>query len=121
MLLGAAVDQLAARFAQPLHRKRRARAVPKQPLQARAVVRCNANAGVYRETAVLVAQHLFGLETLGTSTAWLIQLSEALSMRPAPFIHKHLKQLNANTQQVQEQSIISLGFRSYVECQLGMH
>ena len=35
-----------------------------QPLQARAVVRCYANAGVYRETAVLVAQHLFGLETL---------------------------------------------------------
>ena len=64
VLLGAAVDQLAARFAQPLHRKRRARAVPQQPLQARAVVRCYANAGVHRETAVLVGQHLFGLETL---------------------------------------------------------
>ena len=27
-------------------------------------MRCYAHAGVYRETAVLVAQHLFGLETL---------------------------------------------------------
>ena len=58
VLLGAAVDQLAARLAQPLHRKRRACAVPQQPLQARAVVRCYANAGVYRETAVAVGQHL---------------------------------------------------------------
>ena len=39
-----------------------------QPLQARAVVRCYANAGVYRETAVAVGQHLFGLETLEQTT-----------------------------------------------------
>ena len=64
VLFGAAVDQLAARFAQPLHRKRRARAVPQQALQARAVVRRYANAGVHREAAVAVGQHLFGLKTL---------------------------------------------------------
>ena len=39
-----------------------------QPLQARAVLFCYAHAGVYRETAVLVAQHLFGLETLEQTT-----------------------------------------------------
>ena len=61
---GAAIDQLAARFAQPLTRKRRARAVAQQPLQARAVLRGYAHAGVYRETAVAVCQHLFGLKTL---------------------------------------------------------
>jgi hypothetical protein len=49
-------------LAQPLQRKRRARAVPQQALQARAVVRCNANAGVYRKPAVSVPQHLLGLE-----------------------------------------------------------
>ena len=51
VLLDAAVDQLAARLAQPLQRKRGPCAVPQQPLQAREVVRCSANAGVYRETA----------------------------------------------------------------------
>lgn len=64
VLLGAAVDQLAARFAQPLHGKRRAGAVAQQPLQPGAVVRRYAHAGVHRKPAVLVAQHLLGLETL---------------------------------------------------------
>ena len=64
VLFGAEVDQLAARFAQPLHRKRGARAVPQQALQARTVVRRYAHARVYREAAVPVRQHLFGLETL---------------------------------------------------------
>ena len=39
-----------------------------QPLQARAVLSCHANAGIYRETAVVVAQHLFDLETLEQTT-----------------------------------------------------
>ena len=64
VLLGAAVNQLAARFAQPLHGKRRSGAVAQQTLQPGAVVRCNAYAGVHREAAVHVAQHLLGLETL---------------------------------------------------------
>ncbi len=64
VLLGAAVDQLTARLAQPLTRKRWTRAVAQQTLQASAVLRSNTHAGVYRETAVLVAQNLFGLKTL---------------------------------------------------------
>jgi hypothetical protein len=51
VLFGAAVDQLTARFAQPFKRKRWARAVPQQSLQARAVLRCNAHAGVHRKPA----------------------------------------------------------------------
>lgn len=49
----------------PLQRHRPARAVAQQPLQARAVVRCNAHAGVHREAAVLVAQHLLDLGAVG--------------------------------------------------------
>ena len=64
VLLGAAVNQLTARFAQPIQRKRWPCAVTQQALQARAVLRRNAHAGVHRKPAVPVGQHLFGLETL---------------------------------------------------------
>ena len=47
VLLGAALDPLTARLAQPLTRKRWKRAVAQQTLQARAVLRSNAHAGVY--------------------------------------------------------------------------
>ena len=53
VLLGAAVDQLTARLAQPLTRKRWTRAAAQQTLQASAVLRSNTHAGVYRETTVL--------------------------------------------------------------------
>jgi len=46
VLLGAALDPLTARLAQPFTRKRWTRAVAQQTLQARAVLRCNAHAGV---------------------------------------------------------------------------
>ena len=64
VLLGAAVDQLAARFAQPRTSKRWPCAVTQQALQARAVLRRYAHAGVHRKPAVHVAMHLLGLETL---------------------------------------------------------
>ena len=38
-------------------------------LQASAVVRLDADTGIHREAAVLVGQHLFGLETLQQATA----------------------------------------------------
>ena len=38
-------------------------------LQASAVVGLDADTGIHREAAVLVGQHLFGLETLQQATA----------------------------------------------------
>ena len=64
MLFGAAVHQLSARFAQPLHGKRWTCAVAQQPLQCGPVVCLNAHTGIYREAAVLVGQHVFGLGLL---------------------------------------------------------
>ena len=46
VLLGAALDRLTARLAQPLTRKRWTRAVAHQTLQASAVLGSNAHAGV---------------------------------------------------------------------------
>ena len=59
MLFGTAAHQYTARFAQPVQRKRWPCAVAQQTLQAGAVMRCYANAGVYRKTAVALSQHLF--------------------------------------------------------------
>jgi len=67
MLFGTAAHQYAARFAQPIQRKRWPCAVAQQTLQAGAVMRCCANAGVYRKTAVAVSQHLFSIETFEQS------------------------------------------------------
>jgi hypothetical protein len=64
VLFGAAVDQFSARLAQPRQSKRGPRAVPQQALQARAVVRRYAHAGVHRKAPVPVSQHLLGLEIL---------------------------------------------------------
>ena len=64
VLLGAAVDQLTAHLAQPIQRKRGPCAVTQQTLQPGSVLCGNAHAGVHREAAVFVAQHLLGLETL---------------------------------------------------------
>ena len=69
VLLGAAVHQVLTYFAQALHRKRRTRAVAQQPLQASAVVRFDAHAGVHREAAVPVGQHVFGLKALQQAPA----------------------------------------------------
>ena len=67
MLFGTAAHQYTARFAQPVQRKRWACALAQQALQAGAVMRCYANAGVYRKTAVTVSQHLFSIETFEQS------------------------------------------------------
>lgn len=52
VLLGAAANQLASHFAQPLQRKRWPGEGTQQALQARAVLCGDANAGVDREAAV---------------------------------------------------------------------
>ena len=69
MLLGAAVHQVLTCFAQPLHGKRRPGAVAQQSLQTCAVMRFDAHAGVHREAAMFVAQHLFGLKALQQAPA----------------------------------------------------
>ena len=61
VLLGAAVDELTARLAQPIQRKRWPRAVAQQALQSCSVLCGDAHVGVYRKPAVLVPQHLLGL------------------------------------------------------------
>jgi hypothetical protein len=63
VLLGAALDPLTASLAQQPTRKRWTRAGAQQTLQASAVLRSNAHAGVYRETAVLVKKYLFILKS----------------------------------------------------------
>ena len=67
MLFGTAAHQHTARFAQPVQRKRWPRTVAQQTLKAGAVMRCYANAGFYRKTAVAVSQHLFSIETFEQS------------------------------------------------------
>jgi hypothetical protein len=64
VLFGAVVDKLATGLAQPLHGKRWAGAVAQQLLQGGAIMRMDADAGVHREAAVCVRQHLFGLKAL---------------------------------------------------------
>jgi hypothetical protein len=69
VLFGAAVHQGSAVFAQSVHGKGWAGAVPQQPLQRGTVVRLNEHTGVHREAAVLVGQHLFGITTLQKTPA----------------------------------------------------
>ena len=70
VLLGAAVNELAARFAQPIQRRTGAvRNVAQQALQARSVLCCYAHAGVYRKPTVFVPQHLLGLEAFEQAPA----------------------------------------------------
>ena len=68
-LLGAAVNELTARFAQPIQRKRGPCAVAQQPLQRSAVVRLNAHTGIDRKPTVFVPQHLLGLEAFEQAPA----------------------------------------------------
>jgi hypothetical protein len=68
-LLGAAVNELTARFAQPRTSKRGPCAVPQQPLQRSAVVRLNAHTGIDRKPTVFVPQHLPGLEAFEQAPA----------------------------------------------------
>ena len=75
VLLGAAVHQGGALFAQSLHGKGWAGAVAQQPLQGGAVVCLDADTGIDREAAVLLGQHVFGINTLDqldetTKSAW---------------------------------------------------
>ena len=67
MLFDTALHQHTARFAQPVQRKRWPCAVAHQTLQAGAVMRCYANAGVCRKTALAVSPHLFSIETFEQS------------------------------------------------------
>lgn len=69
VLLAAAIDQLAAGLAQPVHRKGRAGTIAQEPLKACTVVGFNPHPGIHRETAVLVPQYFFYLEVLQQPTA----------------------------------------------------
>ena len=69
MLFCAAVHQGGALFAKAVHGKGWAGAVPQQPLQCGAVVCFDEHTGIDRKPAVLVAQHLFGIDTLDQTPA----------------------------------------------------
>ena len=61
-LFGSAVHQFASLFAQAFHGKGWTGAVAQQPLQRSAVVGFDADPRVHREAAVLVGQHVFGVD-----------------------------------------------------------
>jgi hypothetical protein len=64
VLFGAAVHQVGAVFAQPIHGQWWPGAVAQKSLQCGTVVFLNAHTGIKRKTAVLVSQHLFGVGLL---------------------------------------------------------
>ena len=62
VLLGAAADELPARLAQPIQRKRWPRTVAPQAFQPCSILCGGAHPGVYRKPSVLVPQNLLGLD-----------------------------------------------------------
>ena len=55
-------------FPQPIHGKGWAGAIPQQALQASVVLPFDADTGIDRKPAVLIAQHVFGLKALQQAT-----------------------------------------------------
>jgi hypothetical protein len=68
-LLGTAVHQRSALFAQTFHGKGWAGAVAQQAFQGCAVVRFDAHPGIDRKAAMLVGQHVFGVTALQQAPA----------------------------------------------------